>query len=80
MITSTLLSWFFSLLTHLLNGFDVLSLPSNFITLISNVVVYGTWVIGADLLGIIISTAVWWWTLKLVIGIVLFIWRLLPLT
>lgn len=80
MITSTLLSWFFSLLTHLLNGFDILSLPSNFITLISNVVVYGTWVIGADLLGIIISTAVWWWTLKLVIGIVLFIWRLLPLT
>lgn len=80
MITSTLLSWFFSFLTHLLNGFDVLSLPSNFITLISNVVVYGTWVIGADLLGIIISTAVWWWTLKLVIGIVLFIWRLLPLT
>ena len=80
MILESLMQAFYNVILSLFSLFDILSLPSNFISLISNVLVYGIWVVGNDLLSIVIACVVYWFSLRATIGLALFIWRLLPLT
>lgn len=40
----------------------------------------GSWLIGSDLLFIVGGSIVFWFGVKTTVGIVLFIWRLLPFT
>lgn len=80
MIVETLLEFATSLIEGLFSGLSVLSLPLNLLTVLLDVFCYGVWVIGADLMAIVISSIVFWMGTKFTIGLVLFIWRLLPLT
>lgn len=80
MIVQSLIDLFFQLIITFLGGFELIGLPFNLIGTLSTIIVYGTWVVGADLLAIAASTVVGWWLFKLTIGIFIFIWELLPLT
>ena len=39
-----------------------------------------SWIVGADLLYLIGGCIVFWFTVKITVGILLFVWRLLPFT
>lgn len=69
--------WFVGLLFE---GFQVVSLPVNLVSVLLDFMKVGAWVLGVDLLGIVFATVSFWLTFKFAAGLILFIWRLLPLT
>lgn len=80
MIVGSLLDMFFGLLNLFLEPISMLPLPADMIQTLTTISGYGVWVVGADLMSLIISTVMMWWTIKLTIGIVIWLWELLPLT
>lgn len=80
MIVESITGWAFFLIESLFSGFSLISLPVNLINVLVDIMKFGAWVIGADLLGLVIGSIGFWLTFKFTAGLVLFIWRLIPLT
>ena len=74
---SSLSMWFIELL---FSGFSALSLPTDLISTTINIMKYGAYVIGGDLVALVFGCILFWLTFKFTAGLVLFIWRLIPLT
>lgn len=73
-------SWFCKLLLSLIPSFAIAT--SNPIDLkpLLEVTCFGVWVVGADLMALILSSVFIWFTTKLTLGLILWIWDLLPFT
>lgn len=69
--------WFIGVL---FSTFDAVSLPTDLIGVLLDTMKFGAWVIGADLVAIFFANVLFWLTFKFTAGLVLFIWRLIPLT
>lgn len=69
-----------NLLTSALSAAQVLTIPSDIAGALSTFMAYGNYVVGGDLLLLFATSVTTWMTLKLTVGVVLFVWRLLPLT
>lgn len=70
-------TWFISLV---FSGFQAISLPANLISVLIDIMKFGSWVIGSDLLAIVFGTIFGWLAFKLTAGLIIFIWELIPLT
>lgn len=70
----------FNIIEFVFSTFQILSLPVNLISVLVDFMQVGAWVIGADLLGLVFGSVIWWLGFKFTAGLILFIWRLLPLT
>lgn len=82
MILEFLINIFVGLVTTALGavGGSTFTLPLDAVIALKTVLAYGNYVVGVDLL-LIMATMVMFWTLvKLTIGFVLWVWKLLPLT
>ena len=62
------------------DGFSLVSLPVSFISVLIDIMNYGAWILGGDLLAIVFSCVFFWLTFKFSAGLILFIYRLIPLT
>lgn len=80
MIVETLLDFSLGLLQVVFSGFQIVTLPTDLLTALLDFFCYGTWVIGADLMAIFLSVVTGIYAFKFTAGLVLFVWRLLPLT
>lgn len=80
MILETLINVFCAMLDGLLSGLSLVQIPVQGIQVLATVTGYGSYVVGADLLLCFASVVSAWMLFKLVVGIGLFVWRLLPLT
>ena len=80
MIVETVFSWACTFFQGLFSLFQIVDLPVNFIDVLLDILCYGVWVVGADLIAIILSNVVFWLTLKYQIGLIVWLWRLLPFT
>lgn len=80
MIVESLVDVFFRLLSLAFQGFEFIGLPMQAINALQTLLVYGTWVVGADILAIFTGMIVMWWTVKLSVGLFIWLWELLPLT
>lgn len=80
MIVESLLDFSLTLIQGLFSALQFVSLPTDLLTALLDFFCYGTWVIGADLLGVFVSSVVGMYTFKFTAGLVLFFWRLIPLT
>lgn len=80
MILESVITLFCSMLDGLLSAVSLVQIPTQGITALTNVVGYGAYVVGSDFLLVFCGCVCAWMTLKLTIGISLFLWRLLPLT
>jgi hypothetical protein len=80
MIMEFLINIVKNLVLVLLSGFEVITLPTQMISTLATITGYGAYVVGADLLLIIASVIMFWAGVKASMGIILFIWRLLPFT
>lgn len=74
---SSIVFWFFGLI---FDGFSIIQLPTNLITAVVEIMKYGIWILGLDLFVIFWASVLFWLMFKLTAGLILFIWRLLPLT
>lgn len=68
------------LIVGVLETMNLVTLPVNAIQALGAFCSYGSHVVGADLLLIFSSCVLAWAVLKGTLGLLLFIWRLLPLT
>ena len=80
MIIESLLDLTFWFIGLLFEGLQIISIPTNLLGVLVNFMRFGAWVLGADLLGIVFSSILFWLSFKFSAGLILFIWRLLPLT
>lgn len=80
MIVETLLDFVIYLFMSAISGFEVLKLPLEIIGVLTNVLQYGVWIVGADVMALVFGTVFGWWTLKATAGLVIFLWKLIPLT
>lgn len=80
MIVETTVQLFFAVLRGAFTGFEVVGLPLQLINTLQTILVYGIWVVGADIIAIFVGTIVAWWGIKFTVGLVIWIWELLPLT
>ena len=80
MILTVLLNFTVNCFCGLLNGLKILSLPVDMISALFTIIKYGNYIVGTDLMLIIFGSIMGWLTIRTTVGVVLFIWRLLPLT
>ena len=67
-----------NILCGVLTGMQILSLPVDLIGALATCVQYGQYIMGADLA--VLASAMFWIGLKATAGLLIFIWKLLPLT
>lgn len=80
MIIEFFINTFVAFLDVLIGAVSMVTLPIDMISAITTVSAYGSWVVGSDLLLIFATCVFTWTTVKLGMGLVLFVWRLLPFT
>lgn len=80
MIFEGLINLLCELLVNALTGFNLVTLPVNLVQALGAFCSYGSYVVGADLLLVFCSCVLGWSGLKAILGIFLFVWRLLPFT
>lgn len=80
MIFEVLINILVELIVVAIGSFNLVTLPVNVIETLGAVMVYGNAIVGADLMLVFASNVLAWMGLKLAVGILLFLWRLLPFT
>lgn len=80
MIIESLCSFAIYIVDLILSGFTAISLPVNLVSFLVNVLEFGAWVVGGDFLALVFANIFIWYGFKLTAGLILFIYRLIPLT
>lgn len=80
MIVESVVDLFFSVMTMAFSGLEIVGLPLQTINTLQTIVVYGVWVVGADIMALFVGLIVGWWAMKFIVGTVVWVWELLPLT
>lgn len=80
MILEGLANFAMWIINLIFSGFSIISLPLSFVSVLIQFMNYGSWILGGDLLSIVFATVFGWLTFKFTAGLILFIYRLIPLT
>lgn len=80
MIAESLIDLFFNLILGVLSGVEMVGVPYSVVNGLSNITACGIWVCGADVISVFVATVVGWWLIKFAVGLVVWVWELLPLT
>lgn len=80
MIGEVLIDLFFGIFSVLFSAIDFMSLPTELIGALSNIMAYGGWVVGIDILALFGGSVVFWWGVHTSIGLAVWVWDKLPLT
>lgn len=80
MIFEVLINIVVALLCGLVNGMSLVSLPLDLVSAVATVIRYGNYVVGADLMLITFSCIAGWIGMRCTLGLIIFIWKMLPLT
>lgn len=65
-------------LLWVMDGFNVIELPLELIETLYTITCYGVWVVGGDVLGIIGASIAFWMVFKFAVGLVIWIYELIP--
>lgn len=80
MILEALISLFSNFILGLLDLISIVSLPLDAISALQTFCVYGSYVVGSDLLMLFASVVFTWTAAKLSVGLAIRVWEMLPLT
>lgn len=80
MIGEVLIDLFFGIFTSLFSVLEFVNLPVQTIGTLTNILVYGNWVVGVDILALFAGSVVFWWGVHMSIGLAVWLWEKLPLT
>lgn len=80
MIGEALIDLFLGTFRLLFSAVDFINLPTQLIGTLGNILVYGNWVVGVDIMALFVGSVVFWWGVHLSIGLAVWLWRMLPLT
>lgn len=80
MVIEALLDFIIGLFMSTIAGFEVVKLPLEIIGVLTSILQYGVWIVGADVMALVFGSVFGWWALKGTLGLLVFLWKLLPLT
>lgn len=80
MIGKTLIDVFFGIFRLFFGALEFVGLPTQLISTLSTILVYGNWIVGVDIMALFVGTVVFWWGVHLSIGLAVWLWKMLPLT
>lgn len=80
MILEALIDLFVNFLLALLDTVNLVNIPSDVVATLHEFAVYGSYVVGSDLLVLFATMIFTWAAAKLSVGLAIRIWELLPLT
>ena len=80
MIGETLIDLFFGIFRFAFGAFEFFNLPTQLVSTLETILVYGVWVVGVDIMALFVSSVLFWWTFKMSIGLIVWVWERLPLT
>lgn len=80
MILEALISLFSNFIMGLLDLISLVSLPMDAVGVLQTFCVYGSYVVGSDLLMLFASLVFTWTAAKLSVGLAIRVWEMLPLT
>ena len=80
MITEGLLELCIRLFGGMISALEAVNLPLELLSPLGTMLGYGTWIVGADLMLLIVGSIVFWWSVHLSIGVAIWAWNLLPFT
>ena len=78
MIVESLLDLFMNMILGVLDTITMVPLPIALTDVLVDIFCYGSWVVGADFMTMFMSTVVFWFTARFAIGIIVFLWELIP--
>lgn len=80
MIVEFFLNIIVGFITTGINGLgSVITLPVNMITVLFDIWGYGTFILGSDLFVLCMASFFFWFMARFTIGLITFIWHLIPL-
>lgn len=81
MIIEWLVQWLNNFIIGMLQNLTQwVTIPTDLINVIGTISGYGTFIVGSDILSLILITFGFWTTMRCSVGLGLTIWRLLPFT
>lgn len=80
MIVEGICSFAASIIRGIFGLFETWTLPFDLIGVLTEILRYGTWVVGSDVLLLVTGSIVFWWTVKASVGVAIWIYDKLPLT
>jgi len=80
MIFNALIDWFASFICQAISALSFVTIPVDFITVLATITKYGAWIVGSDLLMLFFAFITAWYVVKFGLGVLEWIWKLLPLT
>lgn len=78
MILEGLINIFVSFIDFMISGVSVFTLPLDMISAVSTLGAFGSWIVGSDLLMMVGACIFHWTVIKITVGVVLFVYRLIP--
>lgn len=80
MIVETLFAWACDMIYQLFSTFEFINLPVDLLQTLLAILEFGTWVVGADVLALFTSSLLFWAAFNMSAGLIVWIWKMLPLT
>ena len=80
MIIETVFSWCANFIVGLFSVFEIVHLPLDLISTLYTILCYGVWVVGADVLLLFTGSVMGWLVFKSSVGLIIWLYKLLPLT
>ena len=68
------------LISLIFSAFEMIALPVDLISTLYNILCYGSWVVGSDVLLLFVGSVTFWWSVKFSVGLAIWIYEHLPLT
>lgn len=78
MIFEALCEFGANLLIALFGTIELFHLPTDMIYTLANILKYGTWVVGSDVLLLVSGSIVMWWGVKASVGIAVWVYDKIP--
>ena len=80
MIIQSVIDLCCSVFVSMMNGLSSMPVPTDLMSAMGGLAVYGCWVLGTDLFLAVSACISYWFITKITAGLILFVWELLPLT
>lgn len=80
MIGEAFIDMFFGVFRILFGAVEIFQLPTQFINVLTSILAYGNWIVGVDIMILFVGCVVFWWVFHMSIGLIVWVWKLLPLT
>lgn len=80
MVVEGIVNLFLNMISNIIGTVEIINLPIQWMNVLTDILAYGIWICGVDVMAIFVATVVFWWVFHMSIGLIVWVWEKLPLT